>query len=82
MALFSHIMISKYLKRKRKKVNLVRDNFTEVHVRTGEDRLQMLTSYTEVTTDARTCYLIPTESQIENEAGTRNEAKASSYSIQ
>ena len=55
MALFTHIMISKYLKKKQKKVNLARNsNFTELHVRTGEDRLQMLTSYTEVTTDART----------------------------
>ena len=77
LALFSHIMISKYLKRRKKNLNLARDNnITELHVRTGEDRLQMFTSYTEVTNDARTCFNIPTESEVENEAEARNEAKA------
>ena len=77
MALFFHIMISKYLKRRKKNLNLESDkNFTELHVRTGKDRLQIFTSYTEVTTDARSCYNIPTESEVENETGARNEAEA------
>ena len=59
-ALFVHILVMQCLKKKAK-LESIRDRSSH----TGEDQIQNYTSYAEVSTYAKSCYVIPRESEID-----------------
>ena len=59
-ALFVHILVTQCLKKKAK-LESTRDRVSH----TGEDQIQNYTSYAEVSTYAKSCYVIPRESEID-----------------
>ena len=65
LALFVHILVTQCLKKKAK-LELIRDKDSH----TGEDQIQNYTSYAEVSTYAKSCYVIPRESEIDGNTET------------